>query len=159
MGRKLCIQSGIGNFLNCLGDTIVVLMGLNINWLGSVSLLLLGGTFIAFLSSKVDKTLIKTKIIRSFLWLICSTLSLLHLSRHFSFLLGPTDGPTVGWWLCCQKWTYQYMQYNIYCISGRQTRCNIVVIVWDVIEYYTKNINRGANITNSVLIRLAMHRL
>ena len=30
MVRKLCIQSGIGNFLNCLGDTIV-LMGLNIN--------------------------------------------------------------------------------------------------------------------------------
>ena len=32
----------------------------------------------------------------------------------------------------------EHMQYNIYCISGRQTRCNIVVIVWDVIEYYTK---------------------
>ena len=56
-----------------------------------------------------------------------------------------------------EQWTYQYMQYNIYCISGRQTRCNIVVIVWDVIEYYTKNINSVANITKSVLIRLAMH--
>ena len=56
------------------------------------------------------------------------------------------------WW---EHWTYQYMQYNISGISARQTRCNIVVIVWDVIEYYTKNINSGADITNSLLIRLA----
>ena len=56
---------------------------------------------------------------------------------------------------CWEDWTYQYLLYNMYCISGRQTRCNIVVIVWDVIEYYTKNINSGADITNSLLIRLA----